>query len=164
MKRVFAGFFGAVLAALPTTSTAAPVYRCEIEGRVVYTDRPCGQGAAPRQLPALVTLPAAPPTELTMERGRREAEAREAHDRESAAWLKAHEAGKVEEARMRAAVDEGRILKGMSADQVRRALGSPDEVERSGPSEEWIYGSGKARQTVAFENGKVVRPPRAQKK
>ena len=45
------------LLAVPAADAA--VYRCTVDGKTVYTDRPCGAGAQPHGLSALSTVPAA---------------------------------------------------------------------------------------------------------
>lgn len=145
-----------VLAAAAWTAQGA-VYRCMVDGKPTYTDRPCAAGSAPHALPQISTLPSPGDSDLAQdydERLERQAKAREQEDR---AWLKDHAARKDAEARMNTAINERRVLKDMSADQVRRALGSPDDVEREGGREQWVYGTGKQRRTVLFEGGRVVK-------
>lgn len=135
----------------------AAVYRCEVAGKRVYTDQPCAAGVAPHQMPQISTVPAAADADLSKEHDARIERGRAARDKEDAAWLKEHGEAKEHEARMNAAIAERRALKDMTPDQLRRALGSPDEVERKSGSETWVYGSGKSKQTVLIENGRVVR-------
>lgn len=139
-------------------SAQAAVYRCEQDGRVVYRDQPCRPGDAPHDLPPLGTLPAvaadAGLAEAYDERLTRE---RERNAKDHAERLKTHEARKARDARMQAAIRQDQVLKDMTADEVRRAWGGPDEVERAPGRETWIYGSGKARRVVVFESGRVLR-------
>lgn len=154
----------AILILLATIEVEAAVYRCEVDGKPVYTDRPCAAGASPHALPQLSTVPgAADEAGLAGDYDRRKAQQRKSHEEADADWFKLHEARKAEEVRMNEAVAEGRVLKDMTAAQVRRALGSPDEVERKSRVEEWTYGSGKARQIVVIENGRVTRVTGAKK-
>ena len=141
-----------LLLALPAH---AAVYRCEVEGRKLYLDRPCEAGGRPHALPALGVMPAGGEVDLAMEHDARRDRQRAARDQDDAAWLKAHRARKAVESRMNAAISEHRVLKDMSADQVRRALGSPDEVKRNNGVERWTYVEGKKRRTVVLEDGKV---------
>lgn len=138
------------------TVAGAEVYRCEVKGSPVYTDKPCRAGAVPRALPPLGTIPPAETAKLPPRHALTGA-ARSAREKSDAAWLKQHEARRAQEARMSPAIAEGRVLKDMTPDQVRRALGGPDEVTRRAGSEEWIYGSGKSRQVVLIEKGRVTR-------
>lgn len=135
----------------------AVVYRCEVDGKPVYTDKPCAAGVAPHPMPQISTVPAAGDSDLAKEHDARIERSRKARDQEDAVWLKSHEARKAEEARMNAAIVERKVLKEMTPDQVRRALGSPDQVERGSGAEEWVYGSGKTKRTVLIENGRVVK-------
>lgn len=132
-----------VLLLLPALSAQAEVYRCLVEGRPMYTDRPCAAGAVPHALPDISALPSPGASDLAREHDARRERELETRRQNDAAWLDDHA--------------ERKVLKDMSADEVRRALGSPDEVERSGSREQWAYGAGKQRRTVVFEAGKVVK-------
>lgn len=146
-----------IMLTAPVWVAEAAVYRCMVDGKPTYTDQPCGAGARPHAMPGISTVPSVGESDLAKDfdaRRERESEAKEKDDK---AWLEDHAERKETEARMNAAIAERKVLKDMSPDQVRRALGSPDEVERKGSSEEWIYGTGKQRRTVQFEGGKVVR-------
>lgn len=145
-----------VVAATTSANARADVYRCMVKGAPVYTDKPCEPGAQPHALPALGAVPPAERVKIPSGHDSRNA-ARAARDKSDAAWLKQHEARKAQDARMNAAISEGRVLRDMTPDQVRRALGSPDDVERQSGSEEWVYGTGRNRQTVFIENGRVTR-------
>lgn len=136
---------------------SAAVYRCEIDGRMVYTDRPCATGAQPHTLPALSTVPSEGTPDLSRQHDERVQRERESRSRDDAAWLESHARRREQDARMEAAIAAGQVIKGMRADQVRRALGSPDEVERSQGSERWTYGAGRDKQAVDLEGGVVVR-------
>lgn len=132
------------------------VYRCEIDGRMTYTDRPCATGAQPHVLPELSTVPSESALDLSRQHDERVERERESRASDDAAWLESHARRKEQEARMESAIAARQVIKGMRADQVRRALGSPDEVERSAGSERWIYGSGRQKRMVDLEDGVVV--------
>ena len=62
--------------------------------------------------------------------------------------------------RLNNAVARGEVSVGMSADQVRRAWGTPEKINRtvagSGVREQWVYDRGEARfQYVYLDNGVV---------
>jgi hypothetical protein len=141
----------------PVAVAESAVYRCMVDGKPTYTDQPCGAGAKPHEMPAISTVPSPGESDLAQEFDARRERESEAKQKDDKAWLEDHAERKALDARMNAAIAERKVLKDMSPDQVRRALGSPDEVERKGGSEEWIYGTGKQRRTVQFEGGKVVR-------
>lgn len=147
----------AVLGLLVTLPVEAAVYRCEVGGKPVYTDRPCAAGVAPHAMPQISTVPAAGESDLAQEHDARKDRGRKARDKDDAAWLKSHAEAKDREARMNAAIADKKALKDMNPDEVRRALGSPDEVERRSGVEEWVYIDGKSRQTVVIENGRVIK-------
>lgn len=143
------------------SEAAAAVYRCEVDGAAVYTDRPCAADAQPHAMAPIGTVPAAAAADLVADHDRRRARQFDARERADAAWLEAHARRRENEARIDAAVAERRVVKGMSADQVRGALGSPDAVAREDGRERWTYGRGKQRRTVVLEHGKVTRAPAA---
>lgn len=149
------GMLAAAVLYLATPAEGA-VYRCQVDGRMTYTDRPCATGAQPHVLPELSTVPSEKAPDLSRQHDERLERERESRARDDAAWLESHTRRKEKEARMEAAISARQVIKGMSADQVRRALGSPDEVERFAQGERWTYGSGRQKRTVDLEGGVVV--------
>jgi hypothetical protein len=133
----------------------AAVYRCEVDRRPVYTDRPCAAGSAPHDLPVISVLPSPGEADLVADHDARRERHLKAKTQEDAKWLKDHRKRKVTDERMSAAAVDHKVLKDMSADQVRRALGSPDEVKRKDGVERWTYVDGKQRRTVVLKNGRV---------
>jgi hypothetical protein len=150
-----------LLLALAASSLGAhaAVYRCEVQGRPVYTDKPCAPGAQPHAMAPIGAVPAAPASDLAAAHEARRERQLERRERADEAWLEAHAERRKRDATMGAAAARGKVLKDMSADEVRRALGGPDQVSREDGREEWTYGSGKQRRTVVLEGGKVVRAP-----
>lgn len=148
---------GVLSCCLLVGAAEAAVYRCEVQGRTVYTDHPCAAGAEPHALPELSTVPSTTASDLAEQFDQRREQDLKDKRKDDAEWLKAHEARRAEEARMSEAARAGQVLKDMTPDQVRRALGGPDQVERGADGEQWVYGSGKTRRTVVFKQGRVVR-------
>ena len=143
--------------ALAASDAVAAVFRCTEGGRVLYTDRACKAGDAPHALPWLGLMPAGPEADLAAEHDRRRERNRESHERDDAAWLEAHAERKAQDRRMEGAIRDKRAAPGMSADQLRRALGSPDTVKRDHRGgERWTYVEGKKKKTVRLKDGKVV--------
>lgn len=139
------------------TAADAAVFRCMVEGRRLYTDRPCRAGDAPHALPWLGLAPAGGQADLAAEHDQRRERMRDSHRRQDAAWLEANAERKAHERRMQGAISQKRAAPGMSADQVRRALGRPDAVERDRQGgERWTYRDGKKKRTVQLKDGKVV--------
>lgn len=156
----------AILILLPIMvclTAQAAVYRCERNGGVVYTDQPCVGGSAPHRLPPVGVMPGTGPdaADVAKQYDERTAGEREARDKDNAAWNQQHEARAQAQEKFDLAIADKRVIKGMSADHVRRARGSPDEVERRPGGESWVYGSGKSRETVDFVDGRVVRAGKA---
>jgi hypothetical protein len=143
--------------ALAATEAVAAVFRCTQDGRALYTDRPCRAGETPHALPRLGLTPAGPQADLAAEHDERRSRNREMRQRDDAAFLEAHTERKAQDRRMERAIGAKRTAPGMSADQVRRALGRPDAVKRDHKGgERWIYREGKKKKTVRLEDGKVV--------
>lgn len=145
------------------TSIAAEVYRCEQNGQVTYTDRPCAAGAQPAQLapPAAVVQPPRDGESKMAHDYDRDAErAQKARDRADAQWLKEHDQAKAKDERVRDALMHGEAAVGMTPDQVRRALGDPLRTThtktRYVSEERWIYETTDGRRTVTFRDGEVV--------
>ncbi len=146
----------------PLSAGAKPVYKCEEKGVITYTDRPCTPGATAAELPGLIVAP--PPTrsqqDLARDHDARMARARADRDRDDAAWLKQHGERKDRAARVRKAILEHRVIKSMTFDEVKQALGDPDEVQ-GGDSfgtakTTWVYRKDGGRRTVNFKDGEVT--------
>lgn len=135
----------------------AAVFRCTVDGQALYTDRPCRAGDAPHALPLVGRMPAGAQADLAGQHEVRRQRLRDAREFEDASWLEAHAARKAHDRRMENAIRQKRAAPGMSTDQVRRALGRPDRVEReAGGGERWTYREGRKQRSVRFQGGKVV--------
>jgi len=153
----------AVVAVLLSMSAGAkPVYKCEEGGTITFTDQPCAPGARAAELPDLVIT--APPTpsqqDLARSHDARLGRERAARAREDAEWLKQHAAAEERAARVRKAILEHRVIRGMTFAEVKRALGEPDQVS-SGDSygtdkASWVYRRDGRTRTVNFKNGEVT--------
>lgn len=138
-----------------------PVYKCEENGKITYTDQPCAPGAAATALPGLIVT--APPTaaerDLARAHDARLDGARAARERDDSQWLKQHANRKDREARVRQAILAHKVIKGMTFAEVKQSLGEPQEVQ-GGDSygtdkTAWIYTEG-GRRTVNFKDGQVT--------
>jgi len=140
---------------------AADVYRCKKDGMLVFTDQPCRQEAQPHALPPAVIIASPGPAELELARQHRERIAREqgARDRADSQWLKDHRTRSDRDERVRKAAMAHKAVQGMTADEVRRAMGEPDRVARSdshgSPKETWTYTDENGTRTVNFKDGEV---------
>ena len=139
---------------------ARPVYKCEEGGKIVYTDQPCSPDARAATMPGLIVTapPSASQRDLAHAWDERIARERAERDRGDAEWLKRHGERKDRDARVRRAMIEHKVVKGMTFDEVRQALGEPDRIA-SGDS----YGTGKDSwtyerlgRTVNFKDGAVT--------
>ena len=143
---------------LQASGAQAEVYRCEQDGLRVYSDRPCGADAEAIPLAPIGRMPAQTASPLEGAYEARRARQQALRRRANQAWLDAHQQRRAREAAVRQAQFEKRVIAGMSEDEVRRAIGSPDEVRRSGASRIWLYtGRGRERR-LRFEAGRLVRP------
>jgi hypothetical protein len=148
-----------VLFALPLNASA--VYKCEADGKITYTDRPCASGTEQHALPEAIIIerPAKSERDLAREHDARIRRETAARDQADAEWVKNHEAKKDREKRVRSAIIQKDVIKGMSAGEVRSALGEPGRISRSeshgSPKETWTYTANGERRTVNFKNGEV---------
>lgn len=147
---------------IASSGAQAAVYRCEAQGRVLFTDRPCHAGAAPQTIRTPNTMDGRAGLALAREYDRRIRREQRARDRADAGWLEQHEQRKAKAARLR----EGRVLRkpvaGMSPADVRQVLGEPDRTARvdgeDDTHERWTYERGDgSRATVSFSGGEVVK-------
>lgn len=140
---------------------AKPVYKCEENGKITYTDQPCSPGAAATPLPGLIvtTPPTAAERDLARAHDARLDGARAARDRDDAQWLQQHANRKDRDARVRQAILAHKVIKGMTFAEVKQSLGEPQQVQ-GGDSygtdkTAWIYTEGQ-RRTVNFKDGQVT--------
>lgn len=144
------------------SAQAQSVYKCEEDGRVTYTDRPCSPTAQAHPLPGLIVT--APPTasEKALARAHDERAKRELaeRDRADAEWLKRHGEQRDRDERVRNAIIEHRVIKGMTFDEVRQALGDPDQKgggDSFGSAKDtWTWRDGDGTRVVNFKDGEVT--------
>ena len=147
------GVAGLALAAGPAL---AEIYRCQVDGLTVFSDRPC-EGGTPLALPPPTVIPrgdeaAAREYDQRIEAGRR------VRDAADAKWLDGHQARQAQQERSRSARIAGTVVQGMLPGDVRALLGSPDEVRGSDTGEQWLYRSGNGvTRTITFRDGAVAR-------
>jgi hypothetical protein len=155
----------------PVVATgASPVYKCQESGAITYTDRPCSPDAQATPMPGLIVSEPPPKSQRELARAWDQRIARERGDRDraDAEWLKQHHNRRDREARVRQAIVEHRVIKSMTADEVRQALGEPDHID-TGDSygtakQTWTYLDDGARRTVNFKNGEVTSTSRKGKR
>lgn len=150
-----------LLLSLLPTAASAEVYRCEQSGKAVYTDRPCYAQAAPLTVrePNAVTATQGE-RKLAREYDRRVERDRKARDKADRQWVKEHSAAEADMARIRKAIEQHRVVRGMTPDQVRMVLGVPAQTDssvvREADIEQWTYRSASGgKQVVTFKNGRV---------
>jgi len=135
---------------------AAEVYRCGSGGQVTYTDQPCAAGER-LELAAPVTI-APEDGSLARSRERRIQADRQRRDAADAAWLERYEAETDKAEAIRSARLAGVAIEGMTAADVRQALGEPDKVTAGDGGERWTYRlEDGGKQVVSFRDGAVSR-------
>jgi hypothetical protein len=147
---------------LASPAAAQPVFKCEDKGTIIYTDQPCAPGARAAPLPDVIVVrpPSQSQRELARAHDDRLARDRADRDRGDAGWLQEHARRQDRDERVRKAIIEHRVIKGMTMDEVRQALGEPERVqaaENYGTAKEtWTYlANGQAR-TVNFKDREVI--------
>ncbi len=146
-----------LLFAAITLPSAAAVYRCDHNGKPVYTDKPCNNGAEQTPLPALTTIAPEPhAAKLSDQYDADVARRHKARDKADAEWLQQRQRSDTQAASIRKALIDGNVVKGMTSDQVQQVLNLPARVEDPGGAHErWIYQNGRTRRTITFSNGVV---------
>lgn len=162
--------FGSVLLALlPVLATAQTVYKCTEDGKITYTDRPCSPTAKAAELPMAVVAarPSAREQALARQHDQRLAREEGERDRGDAAWLQEYARAQDREARVRKAIVEHRVIKGMTAEEVNQSLGTPDQVASSesfgSDKETWTYTVDGKTRTINFKDRQVTTTSAKQK-
>ena len=153
-----------ILCLLLPLAASAEVYRCTVEGRTVFTDRPCAANAQPAQLPPLQITEDFDGGDLAKQHDDRIARQKKARDDADAAFVKQHTEQREREARIRAAIIDHEAVPGMTLSQLDSALGSPDQEDRDGSSHRRIYRRADHTVTVRLEDGRVTHVNRSRKK
>lgn len=150
-----------------STSANGSVYKCTApDGSLTFSDKPCpGQtneevqvrDAPPNSAPAPGYDPLEAQKRMAEEWDRkREAETRANLNRRSQE-VSEKKARDAEAKRIRDARISDRIVRGMSADDVRNVLGRPDKVNpSSGGREQWVYYESSGTDYVHLRNGEVT--------
>ena len=134
---------------------SAEIYRCERQGLAVFTDVPCDTDAAPLQIQTPNLIEAGLAADLARQHDERLKQEHGERDQADALWLQAHEQAKSREQNTRRAIVEGRVIKGMTAAQVRQVWGEPTEVQSGDKAERWIYKDKRRRSAVSFVDERV---------
>lgn len=155
-----------IAAMIAVTSTAqAQVYRCTVDGKVLFSDLPCPSGAEAKTVRIFDGGPSAADAAAALDRVLRMREQAELERAQKDEQARARSEEALERlkhmARSREAVNQGQIFVGMSADDARKSWGAPTTINRSdygsGAQEQWVYrhGPGKS-QYVYVKGGRVT--------
>ena len=150
----------AALGLIAPTPVLAEVYRCERDGVVRYTDKPCSSSARPIELRDPIVVPAGPSADLSGAAEQRREAQRSERDKADAAWVETYAARKGAEEAVRAGRVTATVVDGMSPADVRRIHGEPTVVSRSrggkADRETWSYSLDDGRRLhVTFTDGRV---------
>lgn len=134
------------------TVSHAAVYKCLLQGRLTYTDRPCDAAAQPATLPPVTAIQKSASDDLGKSHDERLSRERKSRDQADAAFLKSHAERSAREKAVRAAIIDHRVIEGMTGSEVDSALGSPDEVLPDGTRR---YRRDGQRISIRFRQGAV---------
>lgn len=153
---VTAAAFGLIVSA----PVLAEVYRCERDGVVRYTDKPCEPAAKPIELRDPIVVPAGPSADLSGAAEQRREAQRSERDKADAAWVESYAARKEAEDAVRAGRVTATVVEGMSPADVRRIHGEPTVMSRNrggkADRETWSYSLDDGRRLhVTFTDGHV---------
>jgi len=151
-----------LLMSLVSELVSAQVFRCNVDGRMVYSDQPCGSKPDVVRIAPASSAPPAVVIQSDLLRQADERAAREAVRRKEALeeGERRRQAQKLRD-EMEEASREKSVTLGMDEQLVKGAWGEPDRINKSidgrGAWEQWIYERGRhKKQYVHFLNGKVV--------
>ena len=153
----------AMLLMLSAGAAHAAIYKCEMDGKTVHTDRPCAAHAEPEQVRAPNSMegPSAAGRKMAKDYDRDAASDKKVRDQANAQWVKQHEAEEGNRERVRKGIVERKAVRGMTEAELRQALGNPAHVGRTdtskGITERWEYELDNGNtQTVTVSNGEVT--------
>ncbi|MDB5968134.1 MAG: hypothetical protein JWQ90_584 [Hydrocarboniphaga sp.] len=142
----------------------AGVFRCEQPGGPIFTDIPCNAEAQPIEVGKPQPIQAVGGSDLAKRYDERRAREQGERAKADSQWVQQHDAARADEERLRRALVEGRVVAGMTAQQVRQVWGEPSDVQtqidQNASRERWVYrrtrdGSHGVR-TVNFKDGRVA--------
>jgi hypothetical protein len=125
----------------------AAVYKCAVDGRSVYSDKPCKAGDAPARLPAITSMQATKPSALSKQYDKDLSDSTKKRDKADAAFVKENTTEVERQKAVRTAIIEHRVIKHMKAAEVKSVLGEPDSQEVNG---RWVYRRDGKLITVTF--------------
>lgn len=152
----------AIAALIVAAPASAQIYKCEIDGRTVYNDQPCREGATqqiltvPQEPPSAsaedapdISPVAAPPADADQAEAKAPSQPQQQVEEQYSDYELKHLAGKHQ------------VVETMPAELVRRAWGDPDMVRRQmnsgGVTEIWEYHPGGfEHRYVYLQNGRVI--------
>lgn len=140
----------------------AELFRCQKEGTTVFSDKPCAADAETYDPKPIQVVPATKAPDLAKQYDQRAAKETKDRDQANEAWNKEHQAKKQQEEITRNARIAGKVVAGMTQDQVRDMLGKPQVTshnENLGVVREgWTYKRPDgSRDIVYFKDGIVTK-------
>lgn len=148
------------LALLPLGAGADEMFRCEKDGTIVFSDKPCAANAEAYKPKPIQVMPAAKAPDLAKQYDERMARQTGDRDQANEAWNKEHQEKKQQQDRVRDARVGRKVVAGMSQQEVLDMLGKPQVTshnENLGVVREgWTYKRPDgSRDIVYFKDGIV---------
>lgn len=140
----------------------ADIYRCEQNGHTVYTDHPCSGEQIGSELASRAgranAANAAAQGKGAQQWEQESASAQSQQRKADSEWLEHH----AQEKRIEDAYRRREVVAGMTQDQIRLILGTPDRIgkyaDAQGQDDVWEYPDrGAGRSTVIFRDGLVLK-------
>ena len=147
------------LALLPL-SASAEVFRCQKDGTTVFTDKPCAEGTQAYNPKPLQVVPSVKVPDLSKQFDQRVDKETKQRDQANEAWNKDHEAQNKQDETIRNARIDGKVVSGMSQEQVQSMLGKPQvssHNENLGVVREgWTYKNPDGSRTLVYFKDGIV--------
>lgn len=146
---------------LPPVARADEMFRCEKDGTIVFSDKPCAADAEAYKPKPIQVMPATKVPDLAKQYDERMARQTKDRDEANEAWNKEHQEKKQQDARIRDARVGRKVVAGMSQQEVLDMLGKPQVTshnENLGVVREgWTYKKPDgSRDIVYFKDGIVT--------
>ena len=139
----------------------AEVFRCQKDGTTVFSDKPCADDAQAYNPKPIQIVPSVKAPDLAKQYDQRVTKEIKVRDQANESWNKEYQEQKKQDETIRDARIDGKVVSGMSQEQVRSMLGKPQVTshnENLGVVREgWTYKNPDGSRTlVYFKDGLVT--------
>jgi len=139
---------------------SAELYRCPKDGTTVFSDKPCSDDAQPYMPKPIQVVPATKVPDLAKQYDDRVSKEVKERNKADAAWSKDYEAKKQQDETIRNARMAGKVVVGMTQQQVRDLLGDPQIHSRNENKnivrEGWTYKNRDGSRTIVYFKDGIV--------